>query len=113
MRKAPKNLLNTTDLVAKHPEVDEQFHGLGAIYGKIIFACRMEQGLTQKELADLAGVGLKTITRAEGGFENLGTSTYNNLFKALKLNTAAVAELMYRLTREQGTQESATLEYAY
>lgn len=83
MRKAPENLLKTSDLVAKHPELEEQLHGLGSLYGKIIFACRMEQGLTQKELADKASIGLKTITRAEGGFENLGTTTYNAILRAL------------------------------
>ncbi|WP_277586611.1 XRE family transcriptional regulator [Psychrobacillus antarcticus] len=101
MRKPPKNLLNTSDLVAKHPELNENLHGLGSLYGKIIFACRMEQGLTQKELAGKALIGLKTITRAEGGFENLGTTTYNAIFRALGLSTAGVAELMYQMTREQ------------
>lgn len=106
MRKAPKNLLNTSDLIAKHPELEEQLHGLGSIYGKIIFANRLEQGLTQKELADKANLGQKTITRAEGGSENLGTITYNAIFRALGLSTAAVAELMYQMTRKQ--QESAS-----
>lgn len=85
MRKAPKNLLNITNLVLKHPEVEKQLHGLGAVYGKVIFAARMEQGLTQIELAEKAQVDLITITKAEGGFENLGTVTYNNLFNALNL----------------------------
>lgn len=97
----PVNLLKTSDLVANHPELEEQMHGLGALYGKIIFACRLEQGFTQKELADKASIGLKTITRAEGGFENLGTTNYNAIFRALGLSTAGVAELMYQMTREQ------------
>lgn len=102
MRKPPKNLLNTGNLISKHPEVEDQLHGLGAVYGKIIFAARMEQGLTQKVLAEKAQVGVKTITRAEGGFENLGIVTYNNLFRALNLSTTTVAELMYLMTRQQG-----------
>jgi len=101
MRKAPENLLKTSDLVAKHPELEEQLHGLGSLYGKIIFACRMEQGITKKELADKASIGLKTITRAEGGFENLGTTTYNAIFRVLGLGTAGVAELMYQMTHDQ------------
>lgn len=85
MRKVPKDLLNTDNLISKHPEVEEQLHGLGSEYGKIIFAARTEQGLTQTELAEKAQVQLITITKAEGGFENLGTVTYNNLFNALNL----------------------------
>ncbi len=109
MRKAPKNLLNTKKIVEQHPEMEEQLHGIGAVYGKIIFLTRMEKGLTQKELAEKAGVGDKTITRAEGGSENLGTLTYDNIFKALDLSTVAVAELMYHLTRQQGSEESLTV----
>lgn len=85
MRKSPRNLLSTTNLILKYPEVEEQLHGLGAVYGKVIFATRIEQGLTQMELAERAQVELITITKAEGGFENLGTVTYNNLFNALNL----------------------------
>lgn len=106
MRKAPKNLLNTSELIAENPDLKEQLHGLGALYGKIIFASRMEQGITQRELADKAGIGLKTITRAEGGFENLGIIMYNAIFRALGLSTASVAEMMYQMTREQ--EESAS-----
>jgi len=84
MRKAPKDLLDTTKLVTKYPELQGQLHGLEAIYGKIIFAWRLKAGLTQAELAKKANMDVQSIYRAEGGFVNLGTETYHKLFKVLK-----------------------------
>lgn len=110
MKKKPRNLLDG-QLTAGHSDLEEKLYGLGAVYGKIIFASRMEKGLTQRELAEKAGVGLKTVTRAEGGSDNLGTLTYENLFRALDLNTTAVAEMMYQLTHEYRDLESMTVMY--
>ncbi|MBO0588165.1 MULTISPECIES: helix-turn-helix transcriptional regulator [unclassified Sporosarcina] len=53
----------------------------------------MKKGYTQPELADLAKVGVKTISRAEGGVDNLGLETYEKLFKALDLSLNDIAEL--------------------
>lgn len=80
MRKPPNNLLDTSELIVRHPELEEGLQGVGAMYGKLVFAYRMEQGITQQQLADKAGVSLEMISRVEGGFEDLGAATYQKLY---------------------------------
>jgi len=98
MKKA-KNLLDMTTSFLKegHADLKESLEGLSPVYAKIIFARRMQYGYSQKELADKAGTGLKTITRAEGGFDNLSTQTYDKIFRALDLSVKDVAEAMIQL----------------
>ncbi|MBP1969044.1 transcriptional regulator with XRE-family HTH domain [Virgibacillus natechei] len=42
---------------------------MSPVYAKVIFARRMGYGYSQQELAKKANIGLKTISRAEGGFD--------------------------------------------
>src|SRR5699024_6029645 len=72
---------------------------------KNIFANRMKHRLSQQELATRAHVGLKTITRAEGGFDNLSTETYDKIFLALGLDIKDLAEAMIQL--QSGKDELA------
>jgi len=81
----------------EHQDLREVLDGLSPVYAKIIFSCRIANGYSQKELAEVAGVGKKTITRAEDGFENLSTETYNKIFHALNLSIREVAEAMIQL----------------
>jgi len=103
----PKELLNFTSslLEEAHPELKEKMEGLSPIYAKIIFANRMKHRLSQQELATRAHVGLKTITRAEGGFDNLSTETYDKIFLALGLDIKDLAEAMIQL--QSGKDELA------
>lgn len=89
------------DLLAKHPDLYETFYSTAALYGKIIFARRMELGLTQMEVAKDASFSVKTFSRAEAGSGNIGTETYDSIFKKLGLTTADVAKLMVEFTDEQ------------
>lgn len=97
--KKKRNLLDFTTTMIKesHPDLKETLEGLSPIYARIIFARRIELGLTQTKLADKAGVGLKTISRAEGGFDNLSIDIYNKIFHALDLSVRQVAEGMILL----------------
>jgi len=95
----PKDLLDFTSSLLKdsHPELKEKLEGLSPIYAKIIFANRMKHGFSQQELASKANVGQKTISRAEGGFDNLSTETYDKIFTALDLAVSDVAKAMLQL----------------
>ena len=79
-------------LEESHPDLKETLEGLSPVYAEIIFALRLELGYTQANLAEVAGVGLKTISRAEGGFDNLSTEIYNKVFHTLNLGARQVAE---------------------
>lgn len=97
--KKGKNLLDMTSSLLKkgHPDLRKSLEGLSPVYAKIIFFRRVQYGYSQQELADKADVGLKTISRAEGGFDNLSTETYDKIFRALDLSVRDVAEAMIQL----------------
>lgn len=97
--KRTRDLLGmTTSMLKKgHPDLKETLDGLSPVYAKIIFSRRIALGYSQKELARIADVGQKTLSRAEGGFDNLATETYNKIFQALRLSVREVAEAMIQL----------------
>ncbi|GIO19486.1 hypothetical protein J18TS1_25860 [Oceanobacillus oncorhynchi subsp. incaldanensis] len=97
--KKNKNLLDMTSSLLKegHPDLRESLEGLSPVYAKIIFARRIQYGYTQEKLAKEANTALKTISRAEGGFDNLSTATYDKIFNALDLSVKDVAEAMIQL----------------
>ncbi|MCJ7842308.1 helix-turn-helix transcriptional regulator [Lederbergia sp. NSJ-179] len=105
--KKNKNLLDMTTSMLKegHSDLKASLEGLAPVYAKIIFARRMEFGYSQQELAKKANTGLKTISRAEGGFDNLSTETYDKIFHALDLKVRDVAEAMIQL--QSGDDELA------
>ncbi|WP_173918995.1 helix-turn-helix domain-containing protein [Halobacillus sp. Marseille-Q1614] len=96
-----KDLLRVDDIVEEIPELETVFYGIGAAFGKIIFSYRVNQQLTQKQLADKANVGVKTVHRAEGGTNNLGVQTYEKLFKALGINKEKYAEIFSEALKDQ------------
>lgn len=89
--------MTTSMLKEGHPDLKETLGGLSPVYAKIIFSRRVALGYSQKELSKLANVGQKTISRAEGGFDNLSTETYNKIFHALNLSVRDIAEAMIQL----------------
>lgn len=97
--KKKKDLLDMTTSLLKegHPDLKESLEGLSPIYAKIIFARRMQYGYTQEELANKANIGLKTISRAEGGVDNLSTVTYDKIFRSLDLSVKDIAQAMLQL----------------
>lgn len=109
--KKTKNLLGMTNSVLQqgHPELKEALNGLAPVYAKIIFAQRMQLGYSQQELACIARTGLKTISRAEGGFDNLSTETYDKIFKALNLSVKEVAAAMLQLKTDNDELAATTM----
>ncbi len=102
MRKA-KNLLDMTTSLLKegHPELKASLEGLSPVYARIIFSRRMELGISQQQLSRKAHTGLKTISRAEGGFDNLSTETYDKIFNALDLDVQDIAQAMIQLKKSK------------
>ncbi|MBE1555653.1 helix-turn-helix domain-containing protein [Sporosarcina limicola] len=98
MKKKVRNLLDTSEIVKVHPHFQEALYGLSAVYGHIIFSERIQKGYTQPKLAELSGVSIKTISRAEGGVDNLGLDAYEKLFKALDLSMSDVAKLTLKFS---------------
>lgn len=102
MKRTNDLLQMTTNLLKKeHPDLKGTLDGLSPIYAKIIFSRRVAIGHSQKELAKIAGVGQKTISRAEGGFDNLSTETYDKIFRALDITVREVAEAMIQLGMDE------------
>lgn len=93
--------LTTSMLQESQPDLKVTLEGLSPVYAEIIFSRRMDLGYTQAKLAEVAGVGLKTISRAEGGFDNLYTEIYNEIFHALKLSVRQVAEAIILIGEDE------------
>lgn len=67
-------------------EIQTMFFGKSGQLSKVIFATRMEKGITQSELAKLIGVDDKVIHRLEGGSVDMGDELYKKAFSALGLD---------------------------
>ena len=87
----------SAELVSKSPQLDFDTFGFSATLGKIVFAYRIREGLTQAQLADLAGLGPKTIHRIEGGSNNITSKTYGKVFNVLKITLNELAEAFTEL----------------
>lgn len=86
-------------LSEKHPDLEARFHQLDYLLGELVFAHRMNNGLTQDELADLCNVSLKTIHQVEGGMSNITIATYMRLFDKLEISVQDVGEYLIRKSR--------------
>lgn len=64
----------------------EYLDSLSSKLAREIFKMRMERGLTQQELADLASTTQKTISRIEAGDPGVKIGTYDKVLFALKEN---------------------------
>lgn len=53
---------------------------------------REYKGLTQPELAELAGISVSHLAKIESGCRNMGMNSYLQLLSALKVNTMLIAE---------------------
>lgn len=74
------------------PELHEKYFGISGVHARLVFGTRMEQGYTQQQLADLAGVGVKTIHRIEGGSGGITDTTLEKVFAALAVSYDDIAE---------------------
>lgn len=80
------------ELINDIPELKPIFFSVSAVLGELTFAARMEKKVTQRELAKLANVGVKTIHRVEGGSGGVTDTTYQKVFAALEISNEDIAE---------------------
>ena len=81
------------------PGLRETFFSLSATFGKLVFATRVEQKLTQKELAEKAGVSPKTIHRIEGGGGGITDKTYDKVFRILGISNEEISKSFGEVVR--------------
>ena len=77
-----------TDLrnrLMQNEEIKEALESVEYNRSRNIFKRRMELGLSQRELADKAGVTQKTISRIEGGDPGIRQTTLVKVYTALDL----------------------------
>lgn len=67
----------------------------------------MHLGFTQKELADLAGVSLKTVTRVEAGSNNVNVESFDKIFTTLGITVQEVSKAIVEMN-EANDQTVAT-----
>jgi transcriptional regulator with XRE-family HTH domain len=78
----------TNELINKSPQLDVDAFWYSDLMGKIVFAYRIRAGLTQYELADLAGIDVKIIHRIEGGSDkDVTTRIFDKVFNILNITS--------------------------
>lgn len=97
------NLLKVgNDIAKRNPDFKPSGNFLSSEFGKIIFAYRMNAGLTQVQLAERAGVSPSTIHRIEGGSGGITDNTYAKVFEILNIGPSDIANFF--LERETSDQ---------
>lgn len=79
-------------LINDIPELKPTFFCIPSVLGELTFAARMERGITQKQLAEIADIGVKTVHRIEGGSGGVTDTTYGKVFAALEVSNDDIAE---------------------
>ncbi|MFH5181866.1 helix-turn-helix domain-containing protein [Paenibacillus sp. TAB 01] len=70
----------------KDPEAANYLDSFSVTVGNWILTERLSRGMTQKQLADLAGTTQSRISQVEAGFEGIKMNTINKIVGALKLH---------------------------
>ncbi len=70
------------------------------IIGKIISFHRKKSGLTQKQLADLAGVGKSVVFDAEKGKETIQLNSLTKILDVLNITIEFKSPLMHVMEKE-------------
>jgi transcriptional regulator with XRE-family HTH domain len=88
------DLMKFTDelIEQKYPDLKPNFYGLGAVLGQLTFSARVNQKMTQKQLAEKAGLSPKTIHRIEGGSGGITDTTYQKVFAVLGVYNDDIAD---------------------
>ena len=68
----------------KNAEAAKYLDGISVKLAQEILNIRLKKGLSQVQLAELAGVKKKTISRIEGGDPGVNIGTYDKVLHALK-----------------------------
>ena len=84
----------------RNPELNETlFTSMAAMFGSIISAKRMQNGLSQQELADGIDVPFNMVAKMEGG-NKVSIAEYEKAFKFLGLTSTEVAEQVIALQKK-------------
>lgn len=71
--------------VRQIPEVADYLNSFSVVIGNLVFARRMQLGLSQQLLSEMAETTQATISRVEAGDDGVKSGTLNRIFKELKL----------------------------
>jgi ribosome-binding protein aMBF1 (putative translation factor) len=80
-----QDFANFKETVRQIPEVADYLNSFSVVIGNLVFARRMQLGLSQQELAAQAETTQATISRVEAGDDGVKSGTLNRIFKELKL----------------------------
>jgi DNA-binding XRE family transcriptional regulator len=84
-KKLGQNFKELKESARDIPEVREYLESFSVAVGNLVHARRIQMGLTQMELAKLAGTKQATISKIEAAKENVTMETLNGIFAALRL----------------------------
>lgn len=94
--KSNRNLLNN---------LPEEFYQFQAYLGRVVFGNRMEQMMTQEELANRAGFDVEIIAKIEGGFNtDIPIGYYTSIFKVLNLTPLDVGRDLVQLSKGENAE---------
>ena len=88
----PRNFSHLKQQLLKDPEVKKAYDDLESSYtvASDLIRARLDKGLTQGEVAELAGVSRAVVMLLEGAIGNPRVSTVNKVAKVLGLRLALV-----------------------
>lgn len=75
-------------------------------FGKIIYFHRKKSGLTQKQLADLAGVGKSVVFDAEKGKETIQLNSLTKILNALNITIEFKSPLIHLMEKDNEESKS-------
>jgi len=96
------------EMIEEHEVLKPSGNVISQSFSVLIFAFRLKAKLTQQELADNAGVTVKTIHRAEGGSGGITDKTYQKIFDALAITPEDMADA---LSKKSNAGERALVHY--
>ncbi|MEM7184974.1 MAG: helix-turn-helix domain-containing protein [Spirochaetota bacterium] len=74
--------------------------------GKIVWFHRKKSGMTQKQLADLAGVGKTVVFDVEKGKETVRLDTLQRLLTTLNIKMHLTSPLLHLMEEEHANSKS-------
>ena len=81
------SLQSIKDKILENPKVKKEYEKSKLTHeiARLVMKARIEKGITQTELADLAGTKQPAIARIESGYCNIRIRTLNKIAEALEV----------------------------
>lgn len=86
-RKLGQDFADLKKEVRKIPEMADYLDSYSVAIGNLVFARRMQLGLSQSELAKLSNTSQAQISKIEAGDDSITAKVLNRVFRALKLQS--------------------------